>query len=188
MWKGRKMAHRGLAHACLVAATLAWSAVAASAATFTYDLTLTPGAIGGGFGGTGQFVVTGATNSGTFTAPGDLNSLQFNIDGHVFTLGQATGGSGQVLLDGTGDLTSIDYKTAAIGLWVTLQAAGGIVYNYKDLATGHFSQGLITAVLHPGSADEGLASTPLPGALPLFATGLGALGLLGWRRKRKQIG
>ena len=30
------------------------------------------------------------------------------------------------------------------------------------------------------------AATPLPGALPLFATGLGALGLLGWRRKRKQ--
>lgn len=30
--------------------------------------------------------------------------------------------------------------------------------------------------------------TPLPGALPLFATGLGALGLLGWRRKRKAAG
>ena len=29
------------------------------------------------------------------------------------------------------------------------------------------------------------AETPLPGALPLFATGLGAMGLLGWRRKRK---
>jgi hypothetical protein len=28
-------------------------------------------------------------------------------------------------------------------------------------------------------------SVPLPAALPLFATGLGALGLLGWRRKRK---
>jgi hypothetical protein len=27
--------------------------------------------------------------------------------------------------------------------------------------------------------------TPLPSALPLFATGLGALGLLAWRRKRK---
>jgi outer membrane lipase/esterase len=27
--------------------------------------------------------------------------------------------------------------------------------------------------------------TPVPAALPLFATGLGALGLLGWRRKRK---
>jgi hypothetical protein len=30
-------------------------------------------------------------------------------------------------------------------------------------------------------------STPLPAALPLFATGLGALGLLGWRRKRKPV-
>ena len=29
------------------------------------------------------------------------------------------------------------------------------------------------------------SQVPLPGALPLFATGLGALGLLGWRRKRK---
>jgi hypothetical protein len=28
---------------------------------------------------------------------------------------------------------------------------------------------------------------PLPAALPLFATGLGALGLLGWRRKRKNV-
>ena len=27
--------------------------------------------------------------------------------------------------------------------------------------------------------------TPLPAGLPLFATGLGALGLLGWRKKRK---
>ena len=30
-----------------------------------------------------------------------------------------------------------------------------------------------------------LTATPLPAALPLFVTGLGALGLLGWRRKRK---
>ena len=28
---------------------------------------------------------------------------------------------------------------------------------------------------------------PLPAALPLFTTGLGALGLLGWRRKRKAL-
>ena len=30
-----------------------------------------------------------------------------------------------------------------------------------------------------------LEATPLPAALPLFATGLGALGLVAWRRKRK---
>ena len=31
----------------------------------------------------------------------------------------------------------------------------------------------------------GYNPTPVPAALPLFATGLGGLGLLGWRRKRK---
>jgi len=30
-----------------------------------------------------------------------------------------------------------------------------------------------------------ISAIPLPGALPLFATGLAALGLLGWRRKKK---
>jgi hypothetical protein len=35
-------------------------------------------------------------------------------------------------------------------------------------------------------ANLSFSQTPLPAALPLFATGLGALGLLGWRRKRKQ--
>lgn len=29
------------------------------------------------------------------------------------------------------------------------------------------------------------SSTPIPAALPLFATGLGAMGLCGWRRRRK---
>ena len=32
-----------------------------------------------------------------------------------------------------------------------------------------------------------IAPTPLPAALPLFAGGLGAMGLLGWRRKRKAV-
>ncbi len=34
--------------------------------------------------------------------------------------------------------------------------------------------------------ESSTSETPLPAALPLFATGLGALGLVGWRRKRKQ--
>jgi hypothetical protein len=36
-----------------------------------------------------------------------------------------------------------------------------------------------------GVSFSAVADTPLPAALPLFASGLGALGLLGWRRKRK---
>jgi len=37
--------------------------------------------------------------------------------------------------------------------------------------------------------DQGnnLSQVPLPATLPLFATGLAGLGLLGWRRKRKTI-
>ena len=37
----------------------------------------------------------------------------------------------------------------------------------------------------PIGAWSPVAETPLPAALPLFATGLGAMGLFGWRRKRK---
>jgi hypothetical protein len=38
---------------------------------------------------------------------------------------------------------------------------------------------------HAGSFEIEIGATPLPAALPLFATGIGGLGLLGWRRKRK---
>ena len=34
---------------------------------------------------------------------------------------------------------------------------------------------------------DAASTTPLPAALPLFASGLGALGLLSWRRKRKAL-
>jgi hypothetical protein len=37
------------------------------------------------------------------------------------------------------------------------------------------------------TSNESVTLTSLPAALPLFAGGLGALGLLGWRRKRKAV-
>ena len=36
-----------------------------------------------------------------------------------------------------------------------------------------------------GTWDVTVSATPLPAALPLFATGLGTLGVIGWRKKRK---
>jgi hypothetical protein len=48
---------------------------------------------------------------------------------------------------------------------------------------------LLQSELNEFTTDAGnwssAAATPLPGALPLFASGLAALGLLGWRNKRK---
>jgi len=37
----------------------------------------------------------------------------------------------------------------------------------------------------PGGSSAGPGQTPIPAALPLFASGVAALGALGWRRKRK---
>ena len=47
------------------------------------------------------------------------------------------------------------------------------------------SQVVVTIDTNAGELFLGPAPIPLPATLPLFATGLGALGLLGWRRKRK---
>jgi hypothetical protein len=51
---------------------------------------------------------------------------------------------------------------------------GGVTY--FNIHTSNFPGGEIRGQLN---------AVPLPTALPLFATGLGALGLLAWRRKRK---
>jgi hypothetical protein len=55
------------------------------------------------------------------------------------------------------------------------------IYTNIPGLTLDISQGLDNVV---GSAATP-AGAPLPAALPLFATGLGAFGLLGWRRKKK---
>ena len=52
-----------------------------------------------------------------------------------------------------------------------------------DNTNNNASLGSVQATVIAG---EGAAATPLPAALPLFASGLGGLGLLGWRRKRKK--
>jgi hypothetical protein len=64
---------------------------------------------------------------------------------------------------------------------------GNLGFLISGTLTGVFNEYYKIAV---GSGEIALtgsenSQTPLPAALPLFATGLGALGLIGWRRKRK---
>jgi hypothetical protein len=87
----------------------------------------------------------------------------------------------------TGVGTALDNSTS---LQTTFEAI------FSTEFTGETPQALATALLAGGTLDGPLSveflagpfsstATPLPAALPLFATGLGGLGLLGWRRKRK---
>jgi hypothetical protein len=71
-------------------------------------------------------------------------------------------------------------------------ANGALLYYYiayLDDGSPNSTQGS-NILLHTLSIDattnRDTDPTPLPAALPLFASGLGALGLYGWRRKRKQ--
>ena len=89
--------------------------------------------------------------------------------------------------NGSGDVPEITiwdglkYQTAALAFahalsfQFTLTTAQTISFYISD-------NNLIDNV---GGISLDVSAVPLPAALPLFATGLGALGLLGWRRKRK---
>jgi hypothetical protein len=54
----------------------------------------------------------------------------------------------------------------------------------RTIITSPGWKGLQHEIAFSGGFSVRVTGTPLPAALPLFATGLGALGLLGWRRKR----
>jgi hypothetical protein len=81
------------------------------------------------------------------------------------------------LLDGVlTQLTNNDGPDDQSGTFILSVLLGQVYGLYVDSSDSIF-----------GAADIKIAGaeTPLPAALPLFVTGLGTLGLLGWRRKRK---
>jgi hypothetical protein len=79
------------------------------------------------------------------------------------------------------------------GNTLVVDATGTISFDGEETGpTGFSPTGVFYAAMYTQPAPGGVitatftdTTTPLPAALPLFATGIGALGLLGWRRKRK---
>jgi len=61
------------------------------------------------------------------------------------------------------------------------------VFSSADLSSVTNNTRVFTGTSGTVTVAAAAAATPLPAALPLFATGLGALGLLGWRRKKKAV-
>lgn len=80
--------------------------------------------------------------------------------------------------------------------WIELSSTGSVNWSWSTDISGvgvaaeyyDSQRGVLTNVSGPYQMQVGgtsVSATPLPAALPLFATGLGAMGLLGWRKRRK---
>ena len=172
----------------------------------TFDISITPG-----FGGTN---LTGTidlnTSTGLFNSlnlsggcliPGDPTSCGFRDTRTALTFVTVPSnseyqyqglnpGPGQVNVATEGyDLASQTYEFSfgvqAVGeLDLEISLASGTIF-------ASYTNDACDGPNCPNIFGEGSgvisAATPLPAALPLFATGLGAMGLFGWRRKRKSI-
>jgi len=121
---------------------------------------------------TGQFLAGGALvapTSGTiaFTEAGggisDILTFSYTVGGPVVTLT----GSFVSDLDPGGSLL------APLGATLVSE---GTPFTFSN-----------TSITASAVSDVDAPAVPVPPALVLFASGLGALGLLGWRRKRKQV-
>ena len=98
-----------------------------------------------------------------------------------------------ILANLTGVLAPLDGLTVRefLGDMNTLLGGGSSIVSIADLGTivndvnSSFSSGQPSQFAQDHLDAPPVAPTPLPATLSLFATGLGGLGLLGWRRKRK---
>jgi hypothetical protein len=156
----------------------------AHADNMTFDWTLTSGssAANGGFTYTGDGTLTATTTAtpGVYTitsVSGEVNGDSISLlapnsfesnDNELFLNEpfRLSGNGVSLLVAGIGDINVFSF------------GGNGSGNDYGEFGPGGFAGvGVFTAV----------AATPLPAALPLFATGLGALGFLGWRRQRRVV-
>jgi hypothetical protein len=128
----------------------------------------------------------------SITANDDFYSTPVNTDLIVNASGILANDTSTGLLGGFSVFTNSDPSNAAL---FALFANGSFQYNpspgftgettftYQAGGVGASAPNLILSNVATVHIEVG--ATPLPAALPLFATGLGAIGLLGSRRKRK---
>jgi hypothetical protein len=163
---------RTVSAALLTATVLVIAPMAAGAATFDFSFS------GGFYSGSGEF--TSSSVSSPFLITGISGSISdSNVNGGALSA-----------------ITSIDTSYFGPDNLLSFPTTpfvdfSGISFDTASLAYNLFSTAGLYGVQRGNFVSEVSlivteeAVTPLPAALPLFATGLGGLGLLGWRRKRK---
>jgi PEP-CTERM motif len=141
----------------------------------------------------------GPCPAGQYLEGGDLTAFTINLFSGA-----------DVLLASIGT-SSIGYAVTPVQNYLTLGSAGNVIswvvtaylnnvlidtvgndtyfYDEEDgIILGTYYHQLYASQHGPGFGTWSFSpsAVPLPAALPLFASGLGAIGLLGWRRKRKK--
>jgi len=117
--------------------------------------------------------------------------------GKLFGMSPVFGGATPVAIDPTsGTVTGLTPGTTFTGSAFDVVSSASTLYfvsstnltllNLVNETTGVLNFTFLSAPVTDMTVGvTGASTVPIPGALPLFATGLGALGLLGWRRKKK---
>ena len=149
-------------------------------ATGTFEAGITPSTPGAGIGlsATPNFPNTFSD----FVYSGISGPTSFGSGGNI--LASSSSGPEVLLLDYApfGGFTLWIPQTYSSG---TLLASSQDIFDNQTLASLGITPGTYTWTWDNGANSFTITTTPLPAALPLFATGLGGLGLLGWRRKKK---
>src|SRR5262249_35766334 len=145
------------------------------------------------------FVTLDPTNlnidKGTMSATGNLSggTLDAVLSAAIIADFHATGGQETTVLETVSlNFTKVEFKNTGLGS-NDVQVIG---FDCAPPSTLSCSLAKLAAAqvanVHRGLPPDEIdlfppldATVPIPATLPLFATGLGALGLLGWRRKRK---
>jgi hypothetical protein len=137
---------------------------------------------------TTQIIVTASGNENitvSFTTPYHAVGFEAFFNG-LGPLTLAVYGAGNTLLAGFPILPlGLDPATGLADKGYLGFTSDQLIYGFQWVATGGETLNTGFTNISAQAADLSIV-TPLPAALPLFATGLGALGLLGWRRKKKK--
>jgi hypothetical protein len=154
-------------------------------ATGTGNIDLTGLSFQGSGGPTAAFINPGFAGSQFVTGATNSFDVYTSFTGLSFGTGAGTSAS-----TGTGDLVgfalNVEQLYVPVGYVTDSALSSSATWDNATFASLGITPGTYVYTWGAG-ADQSFTfeTTPLPAALPLFAGGLGALGLFGWRRRRK---